>query len=58
MSPEIVQRSPDGYNECVDWWSMGVISFELLTGCSPFTVDGSQNSTQDIAKFIFYIITN
>ncbi|KAI1704433.1 protein kinase domain-containing protein [Ditylenchus destructor] len=52
MSPEIVKRTPDGYNECVDWWSLGVIAFELLTGCSPFTVDGDQNSTQDIAKRI------
>ena len=50
MSPEIVKRTEKGYNECVDYWSLGVIVFELLTGCSPFTVDGDQNSTQDIAK--------
>ncbi|KAF8368295.1 rskn-2 [Pristionchus pacificus] len=42
MSPEVV----------VDWWSMGVIAFELLTGCSPFTVDGGANSSRDIAKRI------
>lgn len=52
MSPEIVRRTTDGYTQVVDWWSFGVIAFELLTGCSPFTVDGDQNSTADIAKRI------
>lgn len=23
MSPEIVKRGDNGYNECVDWWSLG-----------------------------------
>uniref|UniRef100_A0A914HF19 Protein kinase domain-containing protein n=1 Tax=Globodera rostochiensis TaxID=31243 RepID=A0A914HF19_GLORO len=41
-----------GYGQCADWWSFGVIAFELLTGCSPFTVDGNQNSTEDIARRI------
>uniref|UniRef100_A0A1I8B3A1 non-specific serine/threonine protein kinase n=1 Tax=Meloidogyne hapla TaxID=6305 RepID=A0A1I8B3A1_MELHA len=52
MSPEIIQRTSNGYTQVVDWWSFGVIAFELLTGCSPFTVDGDQNSTSDIAKRI------
>uniref|UniRef100_A0A8R1U7Z8 Ribosomal protein S6 kinase n=1 Tax=Pristionchus pacificus TaxID=54126 RepID=A0A8R1U7Z8_PRIPA len=52
MSPEVVNRPEDGYTEVVDWWSMGVIAFELLTGCSPFTVDGGANSSRDIAKRI------
>ncbi|KAE9555456.1 hypothetical protein FO519_001311 [Halicephalobus sp. NKZ332] len=52
MAPEVVKRTNRGYNECVDWWSLGVIAFELVTGCSPFTVDGDQNSTHDIAKRI------
>uniref|UniRef100_A0A7E4V8S0 Ribosomal protein S6 kinase n=1 Tax=Panagrellus redivivus TaxID=6233 RepID=A0A7E4V8S0_PANRE len=52
MAPEVVKRTPKGYNECVDWWSLGVIAFELITGCSPFTVDGDQNTTHDIAKRI------
>lgn len=52
MAPEIVKRTPKGYNNSVDFWSLGVIAFELVTGCSPFTVDGDQNTTHDIAQRI------
>ncbi|WKX91542.1 hypothetical protein Q1695_009960 [Nippostrongylus brasiliensis] len=52
MSPEVINRPEGGYSDVVDWWSMGVISFELLTGCSPFTVDGAANSSKEIAKRI------
>jgi serine/threonine protein kinase len=52
MAPEVVRRTSEGYTSVVDWWSFGVIAFELLTGCSPFTVDGDANSTQDIARRI------
>ncbi|VDN58053.1 unnamed protein product [Dracunculus medinensis] len=52
MAPEVIHRPSDGYDETVDWWSLGVIAFELLTGCSPFTVDGQSNNSRDIAKRI------
>ncbi|VDK43669.1 unnamed protein product [Anisakis simplex] len=52
MAPEVVDRTEEGYDETVDWWSLGVIAFELLTGCSPFTVDGHSNSSRDIARRI------
>lgn len=50
MAPEVVDRTDEGYDETVDWWSLGVIAFELLTGCSPFTVDGHSNNSRDIAR--------
>uniref|UniRef100_A0A915PTR6 Ribosomal protein S6 kinase n=1 Tax=Setaria digitata TaxID=48799 RepID=A0A915PTR6_9BILA len=52
MAPEVVERTAEGYDETVDWWSLGIIAFELLTGCSPFTVDGHSNTSRDIAKRI------
>ncbi|GLH15555.1 uncharacterized protein GBIM_19983 [Gryllus bimaculatus] len=36
----------------VDWWSVGVLTYELLTGASPFTVEGERNSQQDISRRI------
>jgi ribosomal protein S6 kinase alpha-5 len=45
-----------GY-QTVDWWSLGVLTFELLTGASPFTVDGDKNTQPEISKyFLIYSI--
>ena len=34
IAPEII--SGEGYNESVDWWSLGIIMYEMLTGKLPF----------------------
>uniref|UniRef100_A0A674P355 Ribosomal protein S6 kinase alpha-5 n=1 Tax=Takifugu rubripes TaxID=31033 RepID=A0A674P355_TAKRU len=44
MAPEIVEGGESGHDKAVDWWSLGVLMYELLTGGSPFTVDGDNNS--------------
>ena len=36
----------------MDWWSVGVLTYELLTGASPFTVEGEKNTQQEISKRI------
>ena len=40
------------YLQAVDWWSLGVLTYELLTGTSPFTVDGERNSHSEISRRI------
>lgn len=34
-----------------------MLMYELLTGGSPFTVDGDENSHTDIAKYGFILIS-
>uniref|UniRef100_A0A3P9GYA7 non-specific serine/threonine protein kinase n=1 Tax=Oryzias latipes TaxID=8090 RepID=A0A3P9GYA7_ORYLA len=48
MAPEIVEGGQSGHDMAVDWWSLGVLMYELLTGGSPYTVDGAENSHSDI----------
>ncbi|CAB0005928.1 unnamed protein product, partial [Nesidiocoris tenuis] len=39
----------------VDWWSVGVLTYELLTGASPFTVEGERNNQQEISRRILRV---
>jgi len=36
MAPEIINLSPNGYGKEVDWWSLGCLIFEMVTGNPPF----------------------
>ena len=37
MAPEVIMQKP--YGTAVDWWSFGVLGFDLLTGGSPFVAN-------------------
>lgn len=38
------------FRQAVDWWGVGVLTYELLTGASPFTVEGEKNNQQEISR--------
>ncbi|KAF1821915.1 Pkinase-domain-containing protein [Dissoconium aciculare CBS 342.82] len=39
LAPEVVASK--GYNKSVDWWSLGILIFEMLAGFTPFWDAGS-----------------
>ncbi|XP_022254813.1 ribosomal protein S6 kinase alpha-5-like, partial [Limulus polyphemus] len=54
MAPEVVKGGRCGHDFSVDWWSVGVLFYELLTGNSPFTPQGDKNSQSEISKRILH----
>lgn len=50
MAPEIIRSGHNGHDFAVDWWSVGVLTYELLTGSSPFTATEQQNLQNDISR--------
>ncbi|KAF9428688.1 hypothetical protein BGZ94_001433, partial [Podila epigama] len=48
MAPEVLMRK--GYFESVDWWSLGVVMFELLFGRRPFRGKSNDLLTNSILR--------
>ncbi|XP_077426675.1 ribosomal protein S6 kinase beta-2-like isoform X3 [Vanacampus margaritifer] len=48
MAPEILTRS--GHNRAVDWWSLGALMFDMMTGSPPFTAENRKKTIDKILK--------
>ena len=48
MAPEIISRK--GHTSAVDWWSFGVLMYEMLTGVLPFQGTGRKETMHQIMK--------
>ncbi|GCC30228.1 hypothetical protein chiPu_0008676 [Chiloscyllium punctatum] len=47
-APEILMRS--GHNRAVDWWSLGALMYDMLTGAPPFTGENRKKTIDKILK--------
>lgn len=48
MAPEIIQGK--AYGSAVDWWSLGALGFDLLTGAPPFRGSNHAKTQERIVK--------
>ncbi|XP_068178785.1 ribosomal protein S6 kinase beta-2-like isoform X2 [Antennarius striatus] len=48
MAPEILTRS--GHNRAVDWWSLGTLMYDMMTGSPPFTSENRKKTIDKILK--------
>lgn len=48
MAPEMIQREP--YGKSVDWWALGIITYEMLTGETPFKQEYRSLTQESIVK--------
>jgi serine/threonine protein kinase len=46
MSPEILNEA--GHELSSDWWSLGIVLYELATGTPPFTSSVIEQIAEDI----------
>jgi serine/threonine protein kinase len=48
MAPEVHADSDDGYDMTVDWWSVGILTCQLLAGLSPFKCENESLSEDEL----------
>ncbi|KHJ77140.1 hypothetical protein OESDEN_23240, partial [Oesophagostomum dentatum] len=53
MAPEILMRC--GHGKAVDWWSLGALMFDMLTGGPPFTAENRKKTIDKILKVAFIL---
>jgi serine/threonine protein kinase len=48
MAPEVIQGNP--YGKACDWWSLGALGYDLLTGAPPFRANNHAKLQEKIVK--------
>ncbi|KAJ5808523.1 hypothetical protein N7474_009792 [Penicillium riverlandense] len=48
MAPEVIQAKP--YGKACDWWSLGALGYDLLTGSPPFRANNHSKLQEKIIK--------
>lgn len=53
IAPEVLLRT--GYTQLCDWWSVGVILYEMLVGSPPFLANTPAETQYKVCKLILII---
>ncbi|KAK8894814.1 hypothetical protein M9Y10_023252 [Tritrichomonas musculus] len=48
MAPEMIKKT--GYSYAIDWWSLGVMTYEMFFGMTPFEAGSKKQIYQNILK--------
>lgn len=49
IAPEIINRTSIN-NKSIDWWSLGVLTYEILIGCRPFSAETIEEVLDNIIE--------
>ena len=53
LAPEVLRslECSDGYGVECDWWSLGIIAYELMVGVTPFEGDTQKETYDNIMNY-------
>ncbi len=53
LAPEVLRslEHSDGYGVECDWWSLGIIAYELMVGVTPFEGDTQKETYDNIMNY-------
>lgn len=52
IAPEVLLRS--GYTQLCDWWSVGVILYEMLVGQPPFLANTAEETQYKVISIMIF----
>jgi serine/threonine protein kinase len=50
MAPEVIRTNDGGYDMAADWWSLGIVTYKLLTGVAPFERRRESETDEELAR--------